>query len=377
MAYMKGEKMEPGIWRLKNSNEYLAEINFTDPKTGKRIRERKTANRLDTLQNWRRSRQTDALRGEIIRKKDKPTPIRFRDLGVEYLEQWSRVRKKESTYLRDMKRVEKLNLIFGEKYLTEITQRDVERYLATRKADGMSSATMNRELCCIKNMLRKSVDWGYLESNPAWGVKQQQENPPEFDFLREEEIDSLIEQAAPHLKTLFTLAIYTGMRRGELFKLEWRDVDFSKGEKGMITVRDTKNRDTRYIPMNNMSREALQRHPKRILVETDEKGKVTRRECPLVFSSQDGGPFKWLDTGFKGALERAGITRYIRFHDLRHTFASHLTMKGVDLRTVAKLMGHRDIKMTMRYAHLGPDHLQAAIDVLDNKEGAKGARKAG
>ena len=68
---------------------------------------------------------------------------------------------------------------------------------------------------------------------------------------------------------------------------------------------------------------------------------------------------------FSGSLKRAEITRHVRFHDLRHTFASHLVMKGVDLRTVANLMGHRDIKMTMRYAHLAPEHLQAAVDILE------------
>ncbi|MBM3280762.1 MAG: tyrosine-type recombinase/integrase [Candidatus Handelsmanbacteria bacterium] len=97
-------------------------------------------------------------------------------------------------------------------------------------------------------MLGKAVDWEYIESNAAWGVKQQQEHPPEYNFLAEDELDRLLEAYAPHLSWLATLAIYTGMRRGELFKLEWRDIDFAQGEKGLITVRDTKNRHTRYIP---------------------------------------------------------------------------------------------------------------------------------
>jgi site-specific recombinase XerD len=372
---IKGDKVEPGIWHHISGEGYVAEINYTDPQTGRRAREQKTIHRLDLAREWRRNRRADADAGEIQRKKDRPAPILFEDLGDEYLEQWSRVQKKESTYIRDKARMKRLKLIFGQKFLTEITQRDVERFLADRKADGMAPATMNRELCCLKNMLRKAVDWGYLQSNPAGGVKQQKESPPEFDFLREGEINLLIEKAAPHLKAFLTLAIYTGMRRGELFKLEWRDVGFSKGEKGIITVRDTKNRDTRYIPMSNIVRDTLQRHPKRILVEAGEKGQVTRRECPLVFSWPDGSGFKWIDNGFKGALERAGVTRYIRFHDLRHTFASHLTMKGVDLRTVAKLLGHRDIKMTMRYAHLAPDHLQGAVDVLETRDERREKRR--
>ena len=123
----------------------------------------------------------------------------------------------------------------------------------------------------------------------------------------------------------------------------------------MITVRDSKNHDTRYIPMNRIVRDAVQRHPRRIV-----GGQVS----PFVFSSAEGNRITDVKKGFAGALKRAGITRHVRFHDLRHTFASHLTMKGVDLRTVAKLLGHRDIKVTMRYAHLAPEHLQAAVDAL-------------
>ena len=70
--------------------------------------------------------------------------------------------------------------------------------------------------------------------------------------------------------------------------------------------------------------------------------------------------------GLAGALERAGIHRHVRFHDLRHTFASHLVMHGVDIRQVANLLGHKDIKVTMRYAHLAPEHLQAAVDALEH-----------
>ena len=96
--------------------------------------------------------------------------------------------------------------------------------------------------------------------------------------------------------------------------------------------------------------------------------------CPWVFHI-GGEPLRSVRKVFEGSLKRADITRYIRFHDLRHTFASHLVMKGVDLRTVAKLLGHRDIKMTMRYAHLAPEHLQAAVDVLADRSGAEGERQ--
>ena len=138
-------------------------------------------------------------------------------------------------------------------------------------------------------------------------------------------------------------------------KLQWRDLDFDNGPLGIVTLRETKSHETRHVPMNELARETLEKCPKRIV-----DGKI----CPWVFSRPDGDALRSIRNGFEAAVKRAGITKHIRFHDLRHTFASHLVMKGVDLRTVAKLMGHRDIRVTMRYAHLAPEHLQAAVDVL-------------
>ncbi|MSR84339.1 MAG: site-specific integrase [Candidatus Latescibacteria bacterium] len=344
---------------------YLAEVNYTDPHTGRRIREQKSTHRLDLAREWRQTRKADALRGEVRGKKDRLKPMLFSKYSEEYLSQWSKVEKRESSYRRDQVSLKRLNHTLGKRQLSEITRRDVEKYVAERKGEGVTSATTNRELCCLKNMFRKAVDWGYLKSNPAWGVKQQKETPPEFGFLTENEIDRVIECSAPHMKAFLTLAIHTGMRRGELFKLEWRDLDF---QTGFITVRYGKNGETRHIPMNSIVRQTLDKHPNRIV-----KGQA----CPYVFSRPDGSPFKWPEGGFQGALQRAGVTRHIRIHDLRHTFASHLVMKGIDLRTVAKLLGHRDIKMTMRYSHLAPEHLQAAVEVLTQRTPQRQAQREG
>ncbi len=361
----KGARVEPGIWKHPDGQGYLAEINYTDPRTNRRIRERKSIHRIDLAREWRQTRQTDALRGEVRRRKDGPKPMTFSQLADEYLEIWSQVKKKPSSYIRDQTSVKRLRQVFGRRVISDITRRDVERYFAGRSTDmvgkgelrhPVTPATLNRELCCLKNMLRKAVDWGYLASNPAGDVKQSRESPPEFDYLTEDEIDRLLEGCgSPQLRAIVTVAVHTGMRRGEIFGLQWRDVAFDKGENGLITVRKPKNDDTRYIPMNQAVREALSGYPKRIVA-----GKL----CPWVFSGATGSPLTDVKKGFANALRRAGIERHIRFHDLRHTFASHLVMKGVDLRAVAKLGGWRDIQMVMRYAHLAPAHLQAAVDRL-------------
>ncbi len=113
----------------------------------------------------------------------------------------------------------------------------------------------------------------------------------------------------------------------------------------------TKNYETRSIPMNKSLREFLEKHPRRI-------------DTAYIFTGPSGKPFSKTNYHFGRAVKRAGI-EHVRFHDLRHTFASHLVMKGVDLRTVQELLGHKDLRMTMKYAHLAPDHMRKAVEVLD------------
>ena len=356
MAYDKGRKIEQGIWRLKGDSGYLADISHTDQVTGQRIRERTTFHRLDLAREWRQTRRADALRGEIRRVKKQPKAVRFDELATEYLETWSKLKKKPSSYPRDTVSLKALGATFGKRLIKTITQRDVEGHIARRLAEGRTPATTNRELCCLKNMLKKAVEWKYLEANPTADVHQSREFPPEYDFLTKAELERLLEVCNPHLKTLLILAANTGARKSKLLNLEWRDVSFDRGKNGMITIREPKNSETRYIPMNHGVRAALLEHPKRIV-----KGRVS----PYVFTRSDGAPFRNIDRAYKASLERAGITRRITFHDLRRTFASPLVMKGVDLSSVAKLGGWKTLQMVTRYAHLAPDHLQSAVDVLD------------
>ena len=361
---IKGIRVELGIWRHISGEGYVAEINYTAPQTGRRSREQKTTHRLDLAREWRQTRKADALRGEIRKRKGGNKIPSFEKYSDEYFERWAKLEKRESTWSREERSVKNLTGFFDKKLLTEMTRKDIERYMAFRRSQGVKPGTVNRELALLKHMLKKAVDWEYLEISPAVGIRQQRVEVLEFNILAEDEMDRFIAEATPHLQAILILALNTGMRRSELFRLEWKDVDF---ERGFIAVHQTKNYETRYIPMNSLVREALQRHPKRMIVKTHPNGKVERRVAPWVFSNEAGQPYVNVDKGFKNSLKRAGITKHFRFHDMRHTFASWLVMKGVDLRTVAKLMGHKDIKQTMRYSHLAPDHMQGAVDVLTQR----------
>lgn len=145
------------------------------------------------------------------------------------------------------------------------------------------------------------------------------------------------------------------MRKEEILSLEWdKHVDLRHG---FILLDVTKNGDRREIPINQTLRETLQ-------------GIVRRIDSPYVFIDGDGKRFKDVKRSFPSACKKAGIKDF-RFHDLRHTFASHLIMAGIDITTVKELLGHKTLTMTLRYAHLAPAHKVKAVEVLQEAMSGK------
>jgi len=170
-----------------------------------------------------------------------------------------------------------------------------------------------------------------------------------FSYLDKDEITRLLSVSSPRLKVIILVALGTGMRKSEILGLKWTDVDY---EKGIVSLYVTKSGKSRYIPINESVREAL------LSVEK-------RPESLYIFHKKDGTPYNCRKS-FETALKQAGISGF-RFHDLRHTFDSHLVMSGIDLNTVRELLGRKDIKMTLWYAHLSPDHKTRAVNVLGHK----------
>ncbi len=163
----------------------------------------------------------------------------------------------------------------------------------------------------------------------------------------------LLEAAAtlPHgahryLRPIVIVALNTGMRKGEILRLRWRDIDWTERT---ITILLTKTNEVRTVPMNEAVRQAL--------------GALKSTEGEYVFSRDGVTPLGEIRKSFAAALQKAKIQEF-RFHDLRHTFASHLVMRGCDLRTVQQLLGHKQIAMTMRYSHLSKAHLADAVEKL-------------
>ncbi|MFZ6016426.1 MAG: tyrosine-type recombinase/integrase [Nitrospirota bacterium] len=273
--------------------------------------------------------------------------ILFDDFAKEYLE-YARTNKSFSTYhRRDRVSVNHLKETFQGRYLHEITPKMIEEY-KTQRLNEVTSTTINKEIGCLKHMYTKALEWGYLKRNPTKEVKLLKQPPGRLRYLEREEINNLLDACAPHLRPIIVAGLNTGMRKGEILNLKWSDVDLKNRR---ITLTNTKNNEIRIIPINDTFYQEL------INLKDNSQGEY-------VFCNAKKKPFSDIKKAFVSALKRAGIKDF-RFHDLRHTFGSHLVMKGVDLRTVQQLLGHKDIKMTMRYSHLSPGHLQEAVGKLD------------
>lgn len=215
----------------------------------------------------------------------------------------------------------------------------------------LSVASVNRHLACLKHMLTKAQDWDLISNETLERlrrVKLAKEENQRQRFLSIEEYQRLIAAAEPHLQPILIFALNTGCRKSEIMELTWDRVDL---EHGFIHLDKTKSGSPRDIPINKTLRDCLQ-------------AQIRRIDTLLVFYNPKTGS-RWHDLKrpFANACQKAKIIDF-RFHDLRHTFASQLVMAGVDLTTVSRLLGHASLTMTLRYAHLAPDHLKGAVEVL-------------
>lgn len=272
----------------------------------------------------------------------------FDNFGKQYLD-YSKANKAWSTYIkRDCTNINHLTSFFKNKYLSEITPQSIEKYKAKR-LEKVAPATVNRELACLKHMFTKANDWELIKTNPVRSVKLLKEPPGRLRYLKSEEVGALLDECAPHIRSIVITALNTGMRKAEILNLKWADVDLNNRK---LAVIKTKSNETRVIPINRTLHQELLDLSNQVKME-------------YVFCNSDGKPYGDIKTGFSGALRRAGIKDF-RFHDLRHTFGSHMVMQGVSLRTVQQVLGHKDIRMTMRYSHLSPEYVQEAMERLDD-----------
>lgn len=282
-----------------------------------------------------------------IRKEKK---FKFTQLAETFLNDYSRLNHR--AHLKYVSFVKNLTAFFGERYLSEINSLMVEKYKSER-LNKIKPVSVNRELDTLKSMFNRAIEWGMLNDSPAKNVKKFAVDDRRVRFLTIAEIHKLLDATSDDLRGIVVLALNTGMRKGEIFRLKWEYFDL-KNAIIHLPVSLSKNKRSREIPMNS------------VVVRTLEDVKTSAAGEYVFPNRQDGRPLTDIRKSFAAALEKAGIANF-RFHDLRHTFCSQLVSEGVDIYTVMELAGHSSIKMTMRYAHLSPNQKRDAVEKLGRR----------
>ena len=289
------------------------------------------------------------------KKKAVPTVAEFRN---DFMTDYAEVNNKPSE-------IETKNMIFslhlvpalGHIRLDEVGDKEIEKYKGLKLKEGLSPKTINNHLIVLRCMLGKAEDWKLIAKAPK--IKWLKVPESDFDFLDFGESENFLAAGEAEWLAMIAAGMKAGLRQGEMLALRWRDVDFTAGK---INVRQNavrgkkgtpKGHESRSIPMSPVLASILRdhRHQRGELVFCNQEGRMlTKNMCrrPLYDN-----------------CKRAGL-RQIGWHALRHTFASHLVMRGVPIKVVQELMGHKDIKTTMRYAHLSPNMGQDAVALLDN-----------
>ena len=309
-------------------------------------------------------------------------PITLGEFIIEHFTPWARAHQKQAQATLDA-----LQACFGDLYgreLRAVSAFDIERFKASRRKAGIAPATINRDLDRIRKVYSCAVEWDFVAEHPMRKVKRMKVDNERVRYLSADEEHRL--RAAlqaregerresrerhnawhaargseghpqwpedgytDHLMPLVLLALNTGMRRGELFSLDWRSVNLPLR---LVTVEagNAKSGRTRHIPLNDEATGLLTRWRR----QGNGKG--------LVFPGAGGARMTNVNKSWAGLTTAAEMPDF-NFHDLRHTFASRLVMAGVDLNTVRELLGHADIKMTLRYSHLAPGKLAEAVAKL-------------
>lgn len=248
--------------------------------------------------------------------------------------------------------LKRLESFFDGRILSNISPSDIDDYKLYRQKQ-VKPATVNRELACLSHLFNLAKrQKRFFGENPVSISKLLPEHNQVERILNRDEETRLLESSSPVLKAILLCALHTGMRKNEILSLKWDNVDL---ENKIITLEhtNTKSKKTRRIPINSTLR--------RIFLEQ----RLKVGSSNYVFLSTKGSPYKRHDSlnqSFAGACKRANIEG-LRFHDLRHTAATRMIESGASIVAVSRILGHSDLKTTMRYAH-PEDSLKDAVESL-------------
>ncbi len=312
-----------------------------------KLKREKVGRKSDAIDLYRK-RKAEVRAGIKLPTNMRSRAVKFAEIASD-AEKWYVSHGKKD--IRSVKsRMKPLLKEFGDRAVDQITPAQIDHWISTH---DWSPATCNRYKALMSKTFKIALASGKAPLNPARLVEARAESPGRIRYLLHDEetrLRQVIGRRFPIHLHAFTVALMTGMRKGEQFSLEWPEVFFDRNR---IHLDKTKNGSDREIPIGKACKEALD--------ALRREANKSERVFPTKFGKPLNNPRKW----FEVAVEEAKVTNFT-WHDLRHTFCSRLIMAGVDLKTAQTLMGHKTIGMTARYAHLSSAHLDTAIDKLDN-----------
>ena len=251
--------------------------------------------------------------------------------------------------------------VLGEMPLCQVSPMDIERIKKRMKDAGRSSRTIDYALATVRQTINLAIDLGMFTGiNPVSKVRVKRSDNRRQRYLTMKEAKLLLDglrKRSEQLHDMALLSLHCGLRAGEIFSLQWSDVDF---ERQQLLVRDPKSGKNRYAYLTSTALQMLEQ-------------RASETESRLwVFVDSRGERIQSVSNTFERVVKKLGLNNGVTdrrqrvvFHSLRHTYASWLVENGTDLYVVSKLLGHSDIKMTQRYSHLGRNALQASVDRLE------------
>lgn len=303
----------------------------------------------------------DKLKGEIAEGKWfedlEGERITFQELMNKYMTDYSSISKSRASHERDKGLIKHLAPVFGEMILTEITARQIADYKVMRRQEGAAPRTVNYELSLMGHAFNMALcDWEWVRENPVRKVRKEKVRNTIERWLTLDEEEKLVAASPKWLQEIIVFAIQTGFRESEILGLTWKQVDLNRRT---ITIFEQKNGGIDTLPVSQRALGIL-------LHKREER----HGQNQWVFPSQCGTKLCQhnLIRAFHEAIKRARIDK-LRFHDLRHTFATRLVQNGVDLYSVQKLGRWKTTAMITRYAHHYPESLRPGIETMDGVGG--------
>jgi len=366
------KKMKDGTIIPKESKKYWIRYRYE----GKLKREPASPDYKQSLALLRK-RQTEIIEGKYFNIKKSKRRVLVNEMANNFLE-WSKNNKR--AYVTDKGIVKNIKVKFGKKYIDEITPVMLENY-KNELAKDKSKSTANRYLSCIRCMYNMAIKEKLFEENikvefnPVERVNFFTEPEPRNRVLSLDEINSLFRTLKypkfRHIKYIVFTAFYTGMRRGEILNLKWKNVNLTG--LGEILVTKTKSNKDRKIPLHSNLKEMLSS------LQIKHKSKAVANPEDYVFLNPNTGkPFRDIRKPFNLLLKKANISNFV-FHSLRHNFGSQLGASHVDITTIMVLMGHSNVTTTQRYVHSYENVKRQAVEKLpsDTKSDTTGISELG